>query len=111
VNDGACSTARIDDPVDAGIADFLRGQIEAELLAHDPGEEPAHRVLLPTGCHHDGGNGCRCRDTARGWKLARSRCYEAVFRAALPSVQSQLGLETQWRGQGIGFAEITAFAS
>ena len=24
VNDGACSTARIDDPVDAGIADFLR---------------------------------------------------------------------------------------
>ena len=24
VNDGACSTARIDDPVDACIADFLR---------------------------------------------------------------------------------------
>ena len=42
VNNGACSTARIDDPIDAGIADFLGGQIEAELLAHHPGEEPAH---------------------------------------------------------------------
>ena len=57
VNDGACSTARIDDPIDASIADFLRGEIETELLAHHPGEEPAHRVLLPISCRHDGGDG------------------------------------------------------
>ena len=57
VNDGACSTARIDDPVDAGTVGFLGYEIEAEFLTHHRGEEPAHRVLLLTGCRHDGGDG------------------------------------------------------
>jgi len=40
VNERACSTARIDDPIDSGIADFLRGQIETKLLAHHPEKNP-----------------------------------------------------------------------
>src|SRR5437588_10319730 len=75
---GACSTARIDDPIDAGIADFLRGQIEAELLAHHPGEEPAHRVLLPTGCRHDGGDGGSLGTSQHGDHLSLLRGRPAV---------------------------------
>src|SRR6266576_7307456 len=54
---GACSTARIDDPIDTGTVGFLGDKIEAELLAHHPGEEPTHRVLLPISCRHDGVDG------------------------------------------------------
>jgi len=46
VNDGACSTARIDDPVDAGIADFLRVRSRPSFL-RTIRRRTAHRVLLP----------------------------------------------------------------
>src|ERR1700704_4634219 len=31
---------------------------QAELFAHNPGQEATDRVGLPAGCLHDGGNGC-----------------------------------------------------
>ena len=42
---------------------FLRFELEAELLAHHTGKEPAYRMLLPAGALHDAGNGGAARTT------------------------------------------------
>ena len=39
------------------IVRLLGGQREAEILAHNPGEKPTHRMLLPACRLHDGGYG------------------------------------------------------
>src|SRR5262249_44653418 len=52
---GLC-TATVDDAIDPVPVDLLRAQIKAKLLAHHASEEAAHRVLLPMGRAHDGGN-------------------------------------------------------
>src|SRR5690348_9799585 len=49
----ACTDAA-GDAIDPVTVDLLRTQIEAERLAHHPGEEPSDRVLLPMGRAHNG---------------------------------------------------------
>src|SRR5262249_34381963 len=51
----------------------LRAQFEAELLAHHPGEEAAHRMLLPMGRTHDGRN-------RRSLRAAQHRQHASLFR-------------------------------
>jgi hypothetical protein len=46
----------VDDAIDPVPVDLLRAQIKAEPLAHHASEEAVHRVLLPMGDAHDGGN-------------------------------------------------------
>src|SRR6185503_19687797 len=79
----SCTTARgvgtgaaaRDDAIDPiTVANLLRAQIEAELLANHPGEEAAHRVLLPLGRARDGGNRCSFRS-------AQQREDASLFRA------------------------------
>src|SRR6266436_5682923 len=41
--------AHLDDAIDPVTVDFLRAQIEAELLAHYPSKEASDRVLPPMG--------------------------------------------------------------
>jgi protein-L-isoaspartate(D-aspartate) O-methyltransferase len=43
------------------LAGLLRFQPQAESLAHDAGQEAAHRMRLPAGRLHDGRNGCALR--------------------------------------------------
>src|SRR5258708_15601964 len=43
-----CSRLASGDPIAALAIVFLRFELEAELLAHDTGKEPAHRMLLVT---------------------------------------------------------------
>src|SRR4029077_15931881 len=50
---GLCP-ATVDDAIDPVPVDLLRAQIKAELFAHHPSEEAAHRVLLPMGRAHGG---------------------------------------------------------
>src|SRR4029077_9002673 len=42
--------------IEAFAVNLLRCQRQAELLADDTGKKAANRVLLPTGCFHNGGN-------------------------------------------------------
>jgi hypothetical protein len=42
--------------IEAFAINLLRCQRQAELLAYDTGKKAANRVLLPTGCFHNGGN-------------------------------------------------------
>src|SRR3974377_1003267 len=42
-------------PVDPGVVNLLRTELELEAFAHHAGEEATHRVLLPAGgLHHCG---------------------------------------------------------
>src|SRR5262245_48819260 len=81
-----CATARgagsgpgitiVNDAIDPGPVDLLRAQIKAELLAHHPSEEAAHRVLLPMGRTDNGGN-------RRSLWSAQHRQHASLFRARL----------------------------
>ena len=52
--------------IDAFAVGLLGRQRQAELLAHNTGKEAAHRVLLPTGRLHDGGDRRTCRPSKQG---------------------------------------------
>src|SRR5437588_3079486 len=67
-------TAAVDNAIDPVTVDFLRAQIEAELLAHHPSEKAADRVLLPMGRAHDGSN-------RRSLRSAQHREHSILFRA------------------------------
>src|SRR6476619_7440075 len=60
------------DAVDAIAIDLLGFERETELLAHDAREEPTHRMLLPAGCHRDGGN-------RRSLGLAQQRNHDCLL--------------------------------
>ena len=51
----ACRCRRCN-PVDPGPIHLLRAKLELEPLAHHAGQEATHRVLLPAGRLHHGGN-------------------------------------------------------
>src|SRR5262249_40367391 len=76
-----CS-ATVDDAIDPVPVDFLRAQIKAELLAHHPSEEAAHRMLLPMGDAHDGGNRCSLRPAYHGEHASLFRPWPAFARGA-----------------------------
>src|SRR5260370_34095432 len=67
-------TAAVDDAIDPVTIDLLRGQIEAEPLAHHTSEEAADRMLLPMGRAHDGSN-------RRSLRSAQHREHSILFRA------------------------------
>jgi hypothetical protein len=46
------------DAIDALFAGLLGDERQAELFAHNPGQEATDRVGLPASCLHDGGNSC-----------------------------------------------------
>jgi hypothetical protein len=49
----------VDDAINpVTVPNLLRAQVEAELLARHASKEATHRVLLPLGGAHDGGNRC-----------------------------------------------------
>src|SRR5262245_37977049 len=77
------STAAKDDAIDPLTATgFLRTQFKAELLAHHPSEEAAHRMLLPTGRTHDGRNRRSLRATQHGEHASLFRPWPAFARGA-----------------------------
>src|SRR6266511_1617384 len=51
-----CAWLAASDPVDTAAVGLLGGKLEPELLAHHAGKEPPHRVRLPAGGFHDGGD-------------------------------------------------------
>jgi hypothetical protein len=61
------------DSVGARSIDLLRIKIQLQLLAHDAGEEAAHRMLLPAGCLHHCGDCGAVRD--RSIVITRD-CFE-----------------------------------
>src|SRR5438876_5124487 len=63
---GAGSGSCTADAIDPVTVDFLRAQIKAKLFAHHASEEAAHRVLLPMGDAHDGGNRRSLRSVKHG---------------------------------------------
>ena len=82
-----------DDAIDAlAVIGFLEFEREAELLAHDPREEPAHGMLLPAGGLHDRRDGRPLRSAqerehlrllgfARGFGLSRLTWPSPLFAA------------------------------
>src|SRR5262249_13066555 len=77
------STAAKDDAIDPLTATgFLRTQFKAELLAHHPSEEAAHRMLLPTGRTHDGRNRRSLRAAQHGEHASLFRPWPAFARGA-----------------------------
>src|SRR5258708_12737623 len=80
------SPAAVDDAIDPVTIDLLRGQIEAEPLAHHTSEEAAHRMLLPMGRAHDGSN-------RRSLRPPQHREHSILFRARPPFADpSRFGL-------------------
>src|SRR5262245_30202744 len=78
---GPCN-ATVADAIDPVPVDFLRAQIKAELFAHHPGEEAAHRVLLPMGDAHNGGNRYSLRLAQHGEHASLFRPWPAFGRGA-----------------------------
>jgi len=56
-----CAAVSARDLVDPIAVHLIRGELQLQTLAHHSGEKTAHRMLLPSGRFHDGGNRCACR--------------------------------------------------
>src|SRR5262245_361451 len=76
---GPCTSTDAIDPVPV---DLLRAQIKAELLAHHASEEAAHRMLLPMGDAHNGGNRRPLRSAQHGEHASLFRPWPAFARGA-----------------------------
>jgi hypothetical protein len=76
---GSCTATDAIDPVPV---DFLRAQIKAKLFAHHACEEAAHRVLLPMGHAHDGGNRRPLRSAEHGEHASLFRPWPVFARGA-----------------------------
>src|SRR6266540_2598067 len=72
-----------DDAIDPLLAGLLGHKVEAEFLAHHPGEEAADRMLLPTGRLYDGRNGCPLRPSEQFNDLVLLRVRVSFSRSRL----------------------------
>src|SRR5262249_50752464 len=86
----------IRNPVDAAVLAGCRDKHEAELLAHDPGEEAADRMRLPLRCT------CHCLDGCATWRsqhcdevslFAFTACRRLRHRPGLLMRRGRNGLE------------------
>src|SRR5262249_54757125 len=75
-------TATVSDAIDPVPVDLLRAQFKAELLAHHPSEEAAHRMLLPMGDAHDGRNRRSLRPAQHAEHASLFRPWPAFARGA-----------------------------
>ena len=80
----------MDDAIDPVTVALLRAKIEAKLLAHHTGEKAAHRMLLPMGRPHDGGNG-------RSFRSVQHRKHPSLLRAR-PAVVERASLSLHLTG-------------
>src|SRR5262249_58425425 len=79
--------AAVDDAIDPLTVDLLRAQFKAELLAHHASEEAAHRVLLPMGRAHNGGNRRSLRPAQHGEHASLFRPRPVLARGASLSLR------------------------
>ena len=82
--------AGLDDAIDPVAVALLRAKIELKLPAHHTGEKAAHRMLLPMGRPHDGGDG-------RSFWSAQHPQHPSLLRAR-PAVGERVSLGLRLTG-------------